>query len=59
MARTISETNGLPSTKYKYLTATLLHVDQPFHDQEGKGWKSCPSLETNNPEIGALLLKNI
>ena len=42
-----------PIKKYPYLH--LYHngsVDQPFHDQEGKGWKSCPPSETNNSEIG-------
>ena len=33
MARTISETNGLPSTKYKYLTAYLNIYLLLFHFQ--------------------------
>ena len=43
-----------PLTPLSLTRATPLHVDQPLHDQEGKGWwKSCPPPETNNPEIGA------
>ena len=42
-----------PLTPSSLTRATPLHVEQPFHDKEGKGWKSCPPPETNNPEIGA------
>ena len=29
------------------------HLNQPFHNEEGTDWKSWPSSETNNPEMGA------